>query len=89
MTRQVQGGEFFLEPHLLKGTLGEKIERVKHILNGMGASRIQAREEEIRKRERERGRSKNTFRERRRRKRKQKQRERKLLTIYPPIKETG
>ena len=33
------------KPHLLQGTLGEKIEMVKHILNGMGASRIQAREE--------------------------------------------
>ena len=36
----------FLEPHFLQGTLAQKIERVKRILNGMGAIRIQAREEE-------------------------------------------
>jgi len=36
----------FLEPHLLQGTLAQKIERVKHILNTMGATRIQVRQEE-------------------------------------------
>ena len=36
----------FVEPHFLQGTLAQKIERVKHTLNNMGATRIQAREEE-------------------------------------------